>query len=321
MTYQVYHRYPPAAIADTVAPKSRSVILLLMITLLMGGCAVPQKTLQMPSAEKSYTAGTIIATATAEAIPFETLIDQLDGVAVVYVGERHTSKEHHEIQLRVIKALVAKGAQIKVGMEMFDHTYQSVLEKWTAGNLGEQRFIELTNWYANWRFDYDLYRPILDYIQQNHLPLVGLNLPFHLPPKISTGGLESLRPDERQFIAADIDTGDAGHRAYLQEVFNQHHLKGRDNFDHFYLAQCAWEDTMAAQVAANMTPAAQMVVIIGNGHIVKKYGVPKRADRRTKRPSRTVYLAPAGGEADSSDADYVWVTAPTKPPHMRPHMR
>lgn len=321
MTCQVYHKCAQATIGNTLARKTRLASLLLMTTLLMGGCAVPQKTLQMPSVEKSFAAGTIIDTATAEAIPFETLISQLNEVAVVYVGERHTSKEHHEIQLRVIKALVTKGAQIKVGMEMFDHTYQSVLDKWTAGDLEEQRFLESTHWYANWRFDFDLYRPILDYVQQNHLPLVGLNLPFHLPPKISTGGLESLRPDERQLIAADIDTGDADHRAYLQEVFNQHRLKGRENFEHFYLAQCAWEDTMAAQVAANLNDAAQMVVIIGNGHIVKKYGVPKRADRRTKRPSRTVYLAPAGGAADRSDADYIWVTAPTNPPRMRSHGR
>jgi uncharacterized iron-regulated protein len=309
MTFRSCHNpylYPPALIAATI-----------IAVLLTGGCAVPQKTLQIPAAEKGFAEGAIIATDTAEAISFESLIDRLAEVAVVYVGERHTSQEHHDIQLRILTALAASGARVKVGMEMFDHTYQPVLDQWTAGELDEQRFLERTHWYANWRFDYGLYRPILAYVQQESLPLVGLNLPFHLPPKISTGGLESLRPHERALIAADIDTGDSEHRAYLEGVFKQHRLKGRDNFAYFYAAQCAWEDTMARQVAANLGGEALMLVIIGNGHIVKKYGVPKRAEKRSQRPYRTVYLAPAGGEADRSDADFIWVTAPAPPsPHM-----
>lgn len=312
MISKSYHRYLSATTAFVLTAT-------LLAALLTGGCAVPQKTLKMTSDEKHFGAGSIIATDTAKAIPFEELIDRLAEVAVVYVGERHTSKTHHEIQLRIITALVARGAKVKVGMEMFDHTYQPVLDRWTAGELDEKRFLELAHWYANWRFDFDLYRPILDYVRDNQLPLMGLNLPFHLPPKISTGGIESLRPEERALIAAHIDTSDADHRAYLQEVFDGHKIKGRDNFEHFYLAQCAWEDTMASQVAANLKDGDLMVVVVGNGHIVKKYGIPKRADRRTKRPSLTVYLAPAGGEADRSDADFIWVTPPTPSPHMRPH--
>jgi uncharacterized iron-regulated protein len=293
-------------------------IVAILTTLLVGGCAVPQKTLQMTTEESAFPEGAIIATDTAEAIAFEDLIDRLAETAVVYIGERHTSQEHHEIQLRILSALVDRDAAIKVGMEMFDHTYQPVLDQWSTGDLDEGGFLEQTHWYANWRFDYGLYRPILDYVQQNHLPLVGLNLPFHLPPKISTGGLNSLRPDERARIAAEIDTSDSEHRAYLEEVFKQHHLKGRDNFEYFYTAQCAWEDTMASRVAENLDPAALMVVIIGNGHIVKRYGVPKRAQKRSQHPYLTVYLAPAGSEADRSDADFIWVTAPRPPsPHMR----
>jgi uncharacterized iron-regulated protein len=293
----------------------------LLAILLTGGCAVPRKTLKLPAEKTRFTQGTIIATASAEAIAFDHLIDQLSRASVVFVGERHTSKEDHEIQQRILTALMSRGARVKVGMEMFDHTYQPVLDRWSKGQLDTRRFLELTHWYANWRYDYDLYRPILDYVQQKRLPLVGLNLPFNLPPKISTGGLDSLRPAERALIAADIDTSDADHRAYLKGVFDQHHLKGRDNFEYFYMAQCAWEDTMAAQIAAHLGEGELMVVIIGNGHIQKKYGVPKRTDRRTGRPSLTVFTAPAGGEADRGDADFIWVTAPLSSHHRMPKIK
>ena len=304
-----YHKYKSATTAILLSAT-------LLAALLTGGCAVPKKTLKMDTEKKSFDQGAIIRTATAEEIGFEALIDQLAGAAVVYLGEQHTSGEHHEIQLRILTALAAREPGIKVGMEMFDHTYQPVLNRWSAGELEERPFLELTHWYANWRFDYELYKPILEYVRQERLPLVGLNLPFHLPPKISTGGMDSLRPEERRLLAEEIDTGDAEHRAYLEEIFAQHSLKGRDNFEYFYLAQCAWEDTMAANVAGHLGETDRMVVIVGNGHIRKKYGVPKRADRRTGRPSLTVYLAPAGSEADRGDGDFIWVTAPVRSPHM-----
>nr|MDJ0780379.1 ChaN family lipoprotein [Desulfosarcinaceae bacterium] len=182
-------------------PLTAAFAIAILATLFIGGCAVPQKTLQMPAEELRFSQGAIIATAATDEIDFDTLIDRLSDASVVYVGERHTSNEHHEIQLRILTALVARGARVKVGMEMFDHTYQPILDRWSAGELETQRFLELTHWYANWRFDYDLYRPILDFVQENRLDLIGLNLPFHLPPKISTGGIESLRPDERALIA------------------------------------------------------------------------------------------------------------------------
>jgi uncharacterized iron-regulated protein len=317
MFQDLYHKSLSAAI---VGPLRAGLLTGLLAALLTGGCAVPQKMLQLPTEERRFAQGAIIDTASAEPIGFEDLIDQLSRASVVFVGERHTSEEDHEIQLRILTALVARGDRVKVGMEMFDHTYQSVLDQWSMGQLETQRFLELTHWYANWRYDYDLYRPILDYVQKNRLPLIGLNLPFHLPPKISTGGIDSLRPAERALVAADIDTGDADHRAYLKGVFDQHHLKGRENFEYFYMAQCAWEDTMADQIAMHLGDEDLMVVIIGNGHIQKKYGVPKRTDRRTGKPSLTVYTAPAGSEADRGDADFIWVTAPL-PPHPMPKMK
>ena len=71
---------------------------------------------------------TILDSAEAQTVTFDQLMDQLAQVRVVYVGERHTSPRHHQIQLQVIRALVERGHQVSVAMEMFDHTYQERLE-------------------------------------------------------------------------------------------------------------------------------------------------------------------------------------------------
>jgi uncharacterized iron-regulated protein len=194
-------------------------------------------------------------------------------------------------------------------MEMFDMTYQAVLDSWSSGQLDERRFLELTHWYANWKFDFALYRPILSSIKDHRLTLIGLNLPFKIPPKISTGGIASLQPEDARYLPEQIDLTNSAHREYVQKIYQDRHhrIKGRENFEYFYEAQCAWEDTMAASIAQSLD-TRKMVVIVGNGHIIRKFGVPDRALARTGASFRTVYLAPATQEVSLDTADYIWVT-------------
>ena len=99
-----------------------------------------------------------------------------------------------------------------------------------------------------------------------------------------------------------------------------HHLKGREDFEDFYAAQCAWEDGMAQAVADNLDKA-DMVVLAGNGHIRRKFGIPNRAFKRTRAPFSTVYLATPGAPLSRADADFIWITpAENDAPHpaMKP---
>jgi uncharacterized iron-regulated protein len=275
--------------------------------LFAGGCAVTPKTLSIKDNPTRLMENTILKTATLSAVSQEQLIADLADARVVYVGESHTNPAHHAIQLEVIKALAETTANLSIGMEMFDHTYQPVLDQWTAGNLDQATFIEKTHWYANWRFDFGLYRDILEYAKEKGLRIIGLNVPFYIPSRIRVGGLDSLSKTDRKHLPDIIDTTNPDHRAYLEEIFNLHAFSGRDKFEFFYEAQCTWEDAMADAVAENLG-SGKMVVLAGNGHIIRKFGIPNRAFARSHVPFRTVYLAPVGIEAERSWADYLWVT-------------
>ena len=113
-----------------------------------------------------------------------------------------------------------------------------------------------------------------------------------------------------------IDTTNTDHRAYLEAIFNLHAFSDRDAFDFFYEAQCTWEDGMADAVAENLG-AGKMVVLAGNGHIIRKFGIPDRAFARSHAPFKTIYLAQVGDEAELSWADYLWVTPETRMPQRR----
>jgi uncharacterized iron-regulated protein len=196
-------------------------------------------------------------------------------------------------------------------MEMVDVTYQAVLDQWSAGQLTQAAFVEKTHWYANWRFDIDLYQPVLDVVRERQMRLFGLNIPFHIPPKVRIGGLESLQGCDRRHLPENVDTTNAAHRAYLEKIFKAHAFRGGADFDHFYQAQCLWEDAMAAAIARNLEDRL-MVVLVGNGHIIHKFGIPERAFIRTQAPYRTVYLAPAGQMVELGYGDYIWVTPPAQ---------
>ena len=279
----------------------------LMLISLVGGCAVAPKNLTVKDLSQSFETDTIISSKTGEPISFEELIAELTKSRVIYVGEKHTDQSHHDIQLKIIAAVFEKTSNLVVGMEMFDHSYQNVLDQWSNGELDEKTFLRKTHWYANWRYSFSLYRDILDFVRDNQIRLVGLNVPFHIPSKIRVGGIENLRDAEKRHLPAEIDTTVAEHRKYVENVFNGHNFKGMVEFDDFYMAQCVWEDAMAQAISENLRDDV-MVVIAGNGHIQHKYGIPDRAFGRTKADFRTVYLARVGGEIDLDIADFIWVT-------------
>jgi uncharacterized iron-regulated protein len=280
----------------------------LMMGLLWGCAVAPVKKLYIEDLSRSFSEGTIISSKLGKIVTFDELLTDLNNCRITYVGEKHTNAGHHNIQLEIIRAVFKENPNMAVGMEMFDHTYQDVLDLWSGGMLDERTFLRKVHWYANWRYDFSLYRDVLDFIKKNHIRLVGLNIPTYIPPRIREGGIESLREDEKRHLPGEIDSSITAHRDYVQRVFNHHHhLKNRVDFEDFYMVQAVWEDAMAQMVAQNLKDSV-MVVLAGNGHIQYKYGIPDRAFKRSGASFRTIYLAQAGSEVELDVADYIWVT-------------
>jgi len=281
------------------------------------GCALPAKKLFIKDMSKSFEVGTIISAEIGKPVSYEYLINDLNRVQVVYVGERHNIPSHHDIQLRLIKKIFKSYPYVSVGMETFDRSYQQILYLWSDGELSEKEFMEKMHWYANWKFDFKLYKDILLFLKNNKIRLVGLNIPPHIQPKIAIGGIETLSDDEKKHLPKEIDTSDADHKAYLEKIFEQHEVKGREKFENFYMAQCVWEEIMAESISQNLK-GNPMIVLVGNGHIVHKFGIPDRAFRRTGASFKTIFLAPASNEveAELSYADYIWVTSSTNRHHV-----
>jgi uncharacterized iron-regulated protein len=276
------------------------------IGLLWGCAAVPTKT-QLGDKPQTFEENTIISSQLGRPVEFKKLVEDLNRCRIIYVGEKHTNVFHHEIQFEIIQAVYKDHPNLVVGMEMFDRSYQTFLDEWSAGQLDERTFLRKVHWYANWRYDFSLYRDILNFIKENNIRLVGLNIPFHIPSKIRVGGIENLGDDDKIYLPKKIDTSNQDHREYVAGVFEHHNFGGKVDFEDFYTAQAVWDDAMAAAVADNLGNDV-MIVLAGNGHIQYKYGVPDRAFRLTSVAFRTIYPVAVGENIDLKVADYIWVT-------------
>jgi uncharacterized iron-regulated protein len=281
-------------------------LVMLVTVILVSGCAAPVKKTRVAGLNMEFGADSLLSGETGIPISYAAMLKDMEDARVIYIGENHTDPVHHRIQLQVIQDIMAR-YPTAVGVEMIDHDYQPVLDQWSRGELSDQDFLEKIHWYANWRYDFDLYRGIFETIKEKHLPLIGLNLPFHIPPKIAVGGIDNLLPEDAAHLPQAITLTDPDHRAYIEKVFNMHQIKGKENFEYFYAAQCTWEDAMAEAVARHLNDR-KLIVLVGNGHIVQKFGIPNRAFNRTQAPFKTLYLAPAGSTVDLSYGDYIWIT-------------
>ena len=301
-------------------------LIVLGFLMLLQACSTSKKHMMPPLAtvegiERHFSQGRIIDLKTGEAIGFPDLIDQLKTVDVVFIGEVHNNPEHHLIQVQLLQALMASFTPPPaVAMEFFDTTRQPVLDRFMNGDLDETAFLKQVDWKNSWRFPYHLYRPILWTSRDKGTVLLGINAPNSVVKKVARSGLLSLTAEERRQVARDMDLTNTAHREYLDSIFKQHqtdkNLKhGMQNFDHFYQAQCVWDETMAETIADHMKAhGGKMVVFTGNGHIVNKFGIPDRVLRRVDVKTATVLLYPLTERTTINKrmADYVWLTSDSK---------
>jgi uncharacterized iron-regulated protein len=242
------------------------------------------------------------------------MVRSLDGNKVVYIGESHNNDWHHAFQARVVKALFERDPKLMIGMEMFQRPYQPFLDQFVAGEISEEEMLAKTEYFTRWKWDWRYYRPIALFAREHGLPIIALNAPGETNRKVARGGLESLTPDERKWIAREIDTSIEAHRKYVEEVFNGHPMGGMIKFENFYASQCLWEDTMAESVADAIAarPGHRMAVIVGSGHVRHRFGIPVRADKRGAAPSTV--LVGMDLEPDLGDWLYYTLPAPEAPP-------
>ncbi len=287
--------------------------IIFIFLLIIIGCA-PNKLCLYSAHQKLYfPPQTVVDTQKLQAISWEDFIKKLETVQVVYVGEKHTSKADHALQLKIAQALIEKKKNLAIGLEMVMRSRQKVLDEWINGKLTQKELLKKLDWEEVWGHDFSLYRDIFLWAKKHHIPLIALNAPPGLVKKIAMYGISSLLPKERAYLAQKVDLNNPEHRAFIEQEYKRHkHLNkhGISKFEYFYQAQCIWDETMAETIAQYLKAHSQkqLLVFAGKGHISYKFGVPQRVIKRLPVSYVTVLPLPTDEKVMPDIADFIYVT-------------
>ena len=258
----------------------------------------------------------IMGIAASDLSPVDRIINDVSEKRVIYVGERHDRFSHHMAQLRVIQGLDRRDRRLAVGMEMFQRPFQDVLDRYLDGQIDEKTFLKESEYLKRWRYDYHLYRPIIEYCKEHGIPILALNLPAEISKKVARKGLESLSDEELKQVPVELDWSNTVYKTRLRQIFEEHPEGEIKNFDDFYQAQVLWDETMAQSVHDYLdnNPDRQMVVLAGNGHIAFGDGIPSRTCRR-REYDQAIIIANATCDSIEQDmADFFLFPPMVQPP-------
>jgi len=242
-------------------------------------------------------------------ISLDRMIAEAAKSRVIVAGETHDNRDHHDLQLRIIRTLHEGGTVLAVGLEMFRAENQELLDKWWRWGMPTEQFEELFR--ENWGMPWILYRDILLYARQKRIPLVGLNVPREIIAKVAREGYGSLTESERRRLPPGLTcTVDEAYRSFIRKTFAAHaHGSGR-SFENFCEAQMVWDTAMAIYALEYLekNPGSRMVILTGSVHAWKR-AIPRQIATMKPDVSVSVILPVQGREAveklTAEDADYV----------------
>jgi len=256
---------------------------------------------------------------------FAQIVSQLDTAKVIYVGENHTAAADHRLQLRIIEALYQTDKKLAIGMEMFPTSAQDALDAYTRvePKTDERTFLQQSGYFDVWGYDFRFYRDILKFARQHNLPVKGLNLDRDIVSEVfKSGGTSSLSPDVKQSLPATRDLSLAGYSEQLRMIFAAHADIGHGSgeISGFIQAQALWDETMAENIVRFLQahPDYRMVVLGGNQHTRKDFGIPPRVARRLPVPQISIInISSDPGSGSLADiADFVFTAEPFELPEQ-----
>jgi uncharacterized iron-regulated protein len=251
------------------------------------------------------------------------LASRLSATRLLLIGEEHTNAEFHQVQYRVLDALVKSGRTVLVGLEMYPYTEQRFLDQWNDGLLTEDGFVRLSHWYDNWGYNWLYYRDIFTLARDRHVPMFAVNTPREVVAAVRKKGLANLTPEEAAHIPKDIDVSSADHLAFFKATFegDQGPVHGAGMSDEMLTnmlsAQATWDATMGFNAVQALKqardPKAIMVILVGSGHVAYGVGIERQAKQWFDGPIATLIPVPVGTPArglvkdtQASYANFTW---------------
>lgn len=202
------------------------------------------------------------------------------GADVVLLGEIHDNVDHHLLQARLVRAVLASGRRPALAFEMLTTDQQPQMDASLArAPRDPDALAKAVRWKESHWPDFELYRPIFQAGLDAGLPIVAANLPRKVVREVVSKGAKGLDEPLRARLAKD--------EPLPQDLLEELRTEMRDShcgelpevmLDPLVVAQRARDAQMAARLLA--AGARGAVLVAGKGHVRTDRGVPAylRAD-------------------------------------------
>lgn len=204
----------------------------------------------------------IIDLSSGQEISEQVLIDRLRSQDIVLLGELHDNAQHHALRAQLIRRIARD--KLSVVAEHLPSTARVVREGALLADLQAAGF-DPQAW------SWPLHAPLFDAIRSAGLPLVGGNLPKGFSKQLFSQGASALSaPLGQTYRTATLS--EAASQQLDQDLIDGHCGKLPERYiEPMRLVQRATDVSMA-QALLDRVPS---LLVAGNGHVRKDYGVPQ----------------------------------------------
>lgn len=255
-------------------------------------------------------------------IQLSQLVQELEQVDVIFVGEFHSHQASHLLQTQLLTQLAATHSPLILSMEQFTRDNQSVLDKYLANEYGEQTLLKEGKAWEHYKGSY---RASVEFARENNIPVIAANSPAMHVRCVGKQGLEildKLPTEQRQWSAENIDINNQAYQDKFYQFLNsagsmhgQSPEQMKSRMLKIFSAQLLRDATMAESIAKaiEQNSGAKVVHFNGSFHSDSHLGTVEELKKRLPNIKIKV-LSPQehqdGAEVDYTKGDFVYLLKP-----------
>jgi uncharacterized iron-regulated protein len=269
------------------------VSLVVLACLAISGCtSLPARSPQVTPPQSQY--DSIITDSDGSLLSINGLANALAAKDVVVIGEYHGQHGSHLLQSLVRSALYQQRPRQVLTMEQFTLDDQRELDRYLAGQTGEEELIADTGAWSNYKASY---RPLVEFSKNRNIPVVAANAPADIVRCVGRRGetwLDQLEPEQRSRLPDEPFVDTPAYRNKFFRIMGAGHGSGEgpsevsQRLENSFKAQLLRDNTMADQVteALEDNPGHQVIHLTGTFHAEDRLGMV--AVLEEKRPDLEV---------------------------------
>jgi len=244
-----------------------------LLCLLIAVC-VPRPAMMQtgPGAAASPLAGRIWDTRAQQWVSTTELERGLTRARYVLLGEVHDNAAHHRLRHALLAALVRDGRRPALVMEQFDREHQPALDRVQNGPAPTAELLKTAGRVDAQGWNWSYYEPLVRLALDHRLPIVAANLSRADAFRVSSEGAAAvLGAAAVKALHLERPLPDAARRKLEQVIDDGHCGEAPRNILPGMVAAQRARDAIMAQA---LQPHAAAVLIAGNGHVRRDFGVP-----------------------------------------------